>query len=221
MMHLKKAGGGESNSLDLPVMRNLEPYGVLVTAAVSEAIQEYIRLLMHWNRRIALTSLTDAEEILRFHFGESLFAWHAVPIENGRLADVGTGAGFPGLALKLFRPGLHVTLLESNAKKCAFLREVVRTLSLTEVEVVRQRFEDCAVPGPKFDFIASRALGGLDPLLSWSLSVLGDYGRVVLWVGLQDARRISRVEGWTWREPIAIPGTKKRMLLIGERSLSL
>jgi 16S rRNA (guanine527-N7)-methyltransferase len=221
MMHRKKEDGGESNSLDLRVMQSLEPYGVPVTAGVSEAIQEYVRLLMHWNRRIALTALTDAEEILRFHFGESLFASHAVPIEIGRLADVGTGAGFPGLALKLFRPGLHVTLLESNAKKCAFLREVVRTLSLTEVEVVRQRFEDYAMRGPKFDFIASRALGGFDALLSWSLSALADYGRVVLWVGLQDAGRISMVERWTWQEPIAIPGTKKRMLLMGERSLNL
>lgn len=221
MMHRKKGGSGESNSLDLPVMQSLGPYGVLMPSGVGEATREYIRLLIHWNRRIALTALTDPEEILRFHFGESLFAAHAVPIENGRLADVGTGAGFPGLALKLFRPDLHVTLLESNAKKCAFLREVVRTLSLTGVEVVRQRFEDYAARGPKFDFVASRALGGFDALLSWSLSALADYGRVVLWVGLQDARRISTVEGWTWQEPIAIPGTKTRMLLVGERSLSL
>jgi 16S rRNA (guanine527-N7)-methyltransferase len=221
MMRRRTEGGDDSGSLDLPVMQSLEPYGVLVKAGANDAIKEYIRLLMHWNRRIALTALTDPEEILRFHFGESLFASHAVPIEIGRLADVGTGAGFPGLALKLFRPELYVTLFESNAKKCVFLREVVRSLGLTEVEVVRQRFEDYASSGPKFDFIASRALGSFDALLSWSPSTLADHGRAVLWVGLEDARRISTTEGWAWKKPITIPGTRNRMLLVGVKCLSL
>src|ERR1700732_616386 len=83
MMRRRTEGGDDSGSLDLPVMQSLEPYGVLVKAGANEAIKEYIRLLMHWNRRIALTALTDPEEILRFHFGESLFASHAVPIEIG------------------------------------------------------------------------------------------------------------------------------------------
>ena len=97
-----------------------------------ERIRTYISLLLRWNQSISLTTVTNSDEILRFHFGESLFAASAFSLENGRLADVGSGAGFPGLPLAMLLPDLNVTLIESNAKKFTFLSEVVRELGSPE-----------------------------------------------------------------------------------------
>src|SRR5437868_14660211 len=89
-------------------------------------IQRYIKILLAWNDKVNLTAIRDPLEILYRHFCESMFAGISVPIESGRLADAGTGAGFPGLPLKILRPGLQVFLIESNLKKATFLAEVIR-----------------------------------------------------------------------------------------------
>src|SRR6202166_1891658 len=80
-------------------------------------IQQYIRILLIWNEKINLTAIRDPLEILYRHLCESMQAAVAVPVENGRLADVGSGGGFPGLPLKIMRPDLHMFLVESNMKK--------------------------------------------------------------------------------------------------------
>src|SRR5215472_4906360 len=81
-------------------------------------IREYLKLLVQWNRSMDLTAITDPAEIVRRHFGESMFATKLLPVENCRLADVGTGAGFPGLAIKIAVPNSRLILIESNKKKC-------------------------------------------------------------------------------------------------------
>jgi len=162
-----------------------------------------------------LTSIVDTKEILRINFGESMFAAQAVPIGHGRLADVGSGAGFPGLPLKLLLPDLQVSLIESNSRKGVFLSEVVRTLDLGAVEVTRARFQDFEETVPAFDFIACRALGRWVELLSWARKALYPGGRVVLWLGREDALELSNLRMWTWQYPIPLPGSEKRVLLIG------
>jgi 16S rRNA (guanine527-N7)-methyltransferase len=112
------------------------------------AIQKYISVLLRWNKKIALTAITDPLDIVRFHFGESMFGAPAVPIRKGRLADVGTGAGFPGLPLKLLVPSLDLVLIESNAKKASFLSECIRELNLTGVDVYRGRVEEIEPKDP-------------------------------------------------------------------------
>src|SRR5881275_2887369 len=92
-------------------------------------IQQYIRILLVWNEKVNLTAIRDPLEILYRHFCESMFAAVAVPLVAGRLADVGSGGGFPGLPLRIFRPELQVLLIESNIKKATFLAEVVRELN--------------------------------------------------------------------------------------------
>src|SRR5712692_7493441 len=123
------------------VLRSLEPYGIRLSPSQAKAIQRYLTLLLQWNQKVSLSSLRDPPEILQRHFGESMFAASAVPISSGRLADVGSGAGFPGLALKIACPELEVVLVESNVRKSAFLSEVVRLLNLDGVEVVCSRVE--------------------------------------------------------------------------------
>ena len=149
------------------------------------------------------------------HFGESMFASSLVPMERGRLADVGSGAGFPGVPLKIASPELRLTLVEPNAKKCAFLREVQLVLGLSGVEVIRSRYEDFDVPPNSFDFICSRALGGYKSLLRWSKGVLRPGGHVMLWLGTEDSTLLNRRKGWNWELPVRIPESRRRVVLGG------
>ncbi len=201
-----------SNAL---IESTLRPYGVAIAPGVADKIRTYILLLLKWSGAISLTSVTDPVEILKFHFGESIFAASTVSFGKSRLADVGSGAGFPGLALALVVPSLAVTLIESNTKKCAFLAEIVRELRLPSVTVFRGRMETLPIDSEPFDFIAARALGQFDELLAWSKEHIAAAGKVVLWLGEADSREISPKRDWNWARPVLIPGSARRYLLVG------
>src|SRR5580704_5614519 len=200
---------------DEAIASNLCKYGVAADPAMCLAIQKYISVLLRWNKKIALTAITDPLDIVRFHFGESMFGAPAVPIRKGRLADVGTGAGFPGLPLKLLVPSLDLVLIESNAKKASFLSECIRELNLTGVDVYRGRVEEIEPRDPGFDFVTARALGGYAHLVTWSQSQLASGGSLVLWVGERDAIEIGKAPFFTWRTPVPITGSDRRALLMG------
>lgn len=198
------------------IFRKLAAYGVRPTDIQCDLIRAYISLLLKWNRSISLTTVTEEPEILKFHFGESLFALPMLEGDQCRLADVGAGAGFPGLPLRIFREDIELILIESNAKKCAFLSEIVRELALKNVRVLHARFEDVTELRDRLDAVVTRALGGYDRLLKWSMESLRLGGKVVLWLGEDDARRISSANpAWDWSPPVAIPGSKRRFLLSG------
>ena len=201
-----------SNSV---IERILEPYGVRSDHTLYEQIGVYVEILLYWNRKISLTSVTNPEEIVKFHFGESFFASSVVPIHDGRLADVGSGAGFPGIPLRMVKPGLDLTLIESNAKKCAFMSEVVRRLNLDHVNVVHSRMESVHSGPNAFDFIAARAIGRHNELLSWAMQRLTHSGTVLIWVGEDDARELSHNPDWLWQTPALIPGSRRRYILAG------
>jgi 16S rRNA (guanine527-N7)-methyltransferase len=136
-------------------------------------------------------------------------------VENCRLVDIGTGAGFPGLALKINNPGIQVILVESNQKKCAFLFEVVRELKLADIEIRAERFEQIRPDEMDANVVTSRAVGEFKQLLRWSRNALARGGQVVLWVGSEDSTRIASSSGWTWQPPVRIPGSQRRFVLIG------
>ena len=193
----------------------LAPFGVQLSNDQISQVREYIRLLLKWNRLMSLTTVTDPLEIVGRHFGESMFAATRYPVENCRLADVGSGAGFPGLAIKILRPDVHVTLIESSKKKSAFLSEVARALELAGVEVLPMRFEEIR-PGEEFaKFITARAVGGFSELLLWSRTALSRRGHLLLWVGGEDITNISNTEGWAWSPPERIPDSQRRYILMG------
>ena len=192
----------------------LPNYGISASEMQCEQVRAYISLLLKWNRTISLTTVTDELEILRFHFGESAFALSAFPGLNGRLADVGSGAGFPGLPLRIFNESVDLTLIESNGRKCAFLAEVVRELKLTKVNVLKARFE-IEQFSEALDIVVARALGKYGVLLDWSARALKPGGRIILWLGEGDAAKTASSCGWKWADPVAIPGAKRRYLLLG------
>src|SRR5271170_3327639 len=129
------------------IARELQLYGTIASARLCDQIRAYIDLLLRWNEKTALTAVTQPEEILRFHFGESILAASSVPIRHGRLADVGSGAGFPAVPVRMVSENLSVILIESNQKKATFLAEVGRELQFNNVEVRRSRMRmfPCAV----------------------------------------------------------------------------
>jgi 16S rRNA (guanine527-N7)-methyltransferase len=202
---------------DDKITQLLAPYGFVPSDSFRDRMRTYISMLLRWNQRISLTTVTDPVEVIRFHFGESLFALSAVPIGDGRLADVGSGAGFPGLPLAMANVDLHVTLIESDTKKATFLSEVVRELDLTNVRVARVRMEELPRDQCCFDFIAARALGQHEKLLNWSAMVLSDTGKVVMWLGEADSAKTSKEPDWQWATALRIPDSERRFLLAGSR----
>ena len=183
-------------------------------------IQQYIKILLTWNEKVNLTAIRDPLEILHRHFCECMYAAEAIPLEKGRLADVGSGGGFPGLALKIMRPGLQVFLVESNIKKVTFLAEVIRELGLNGAQVLARRYEELGEEMAPLDYICSRALGEFPSFLEWARSDQIAARQVVLWIGARDLEEIQRIKTWDWREPISVPHSLRRLLLVGNKKSS-
>ncbi len=205
---------------DEAILAALAEFKVTATYKQVQQIQQYIAVLLKWNDKINLTAIRDPREILYRHFCESMYATVAVPVENGRLADVGSGGGFPGIPMKILRPDLQVFLIESNVKKATFLAEVARDLELTDLRVLVNRFEDVAEDVAPLDFVCSRALGEFGPFLSWAGSNAIAAKTVILWIGGRDLDEIMKIDGWNWREPIPVPQSLRRLLLVGTKKVA-
>jgi 16S rRNA (guanine527-N7)-methyltransferase len=201
--------------MSLEIKERLLPFGFTPTDDQICKIQEYVRLLLRWNRTVSLTTVTSPSEVVARHFGESMYASRILPVENCRLVDIGTGAGFPGLALKIARPELKIDLIESNKKKCAFLGEVTRSLELADVTIHAQRYEEIRLGEMVVEVATARAVGGFKDLLRWSASTLSPQGYLVLWVGADDANQIMQTTNWVWQPPRRLPDSQRRFLLVG------
>ena len=199
------------------IVTALQDYGMAAPPRLCDQIRTYIDLLLRWNQKTSLTTVTDPSEILRFHFGESLLAVATVPIRHGRLADVGSGAGFPAVPIRMVAESLSLVLVESNQKKATFLAEIARELQLTDVEVRRARMEDVDLGAETVDFVSARALGIGGEFLNWSRKSLDATGSVALWLGADDASEISKEAGWKWARPIRIPHSDRRIILHGSK----
>jgi 16S rRNA (guanine527-N7)-methyltransferase len=192
----------------------LRLYAFNPTPEFCEKARIYVRLLLRWNQRVPLTTVTSTREILRFHFGESLLGIEVGQIEKGRLADVGSGAGFPGVPLAMALKQVHAMLIESNAKKAAFLSELRRELCLDNVQVHHGRAESVRAT-ERFDIVTARAAGEYAELLTWSEGHLREDARVILWLGARQIEEVRTLEKWRWSEPAPIPQTRQRFVLSG------
>jgi 16S rRNA (guanine527-N7)-methyltransferase len=199
------------------IRRALGEFQLTVDDKQSVYIQQYMRLLLAWNEKINLTAIRDPLEILHRHFCESMYAAVAVPVEKGRLADVGSGAGFPGIPLRILRPDLQTLLIESNMKKATFLAEVLRNIELPGTRVMVGRYEDMGEDIAPLDYVCSRALGEFEPFLAWAASERIAAKQVILWIGGRDLDEARRGADWEWREPIPVPNSLRRYLLVGAR----
>src|SRR6266436_572599 len=152
-------------------------------ATVVEQFLRYRQELLDWNTRINLTAITDPEEVLLKHFLDSLSLLIVYDRPGARLLDIGAGAGFPGLPLKIARPQWQVTLLEATGKKVTFLRHVIETLQLKNVVAVHGRAEELAHKAEyraAFDIVTARAVASLPRLLEYAAPYCRVGGQIIL-----------------------------------------
>lgn len=199
------------------IQNALREFGLTGNSEQVFKIQQYIKILLTWNDKLNLTAIRDPLDMLYRHFCESMYATVAVPVEKGRLADVGSGAGFPGLPMKIMRPDLQVFLVESNVRKATFLAEVIRELGLTDARVLVSRYEELGEEVAPLDFVCSRAVGQFGALLDWAGSKRVAARRAILWIGTRDLDEIRRIKTWDWLEPILVPYSLRRLLLVGTK----
>jgi len=199
------------------IQRALGEFQISVDSKQVILIQQYIKTLLRWNEKLNLTAIRHPLEILYRHFCESMFAAGAIPVDKGRIADIGSGPGFPGIPLKIIQPELELYLVESNVKKGTFLAEVVRELELTRTRVQISRYEELAEELAPLDFVCSRAVGDFGHFLEWAASKRVDAGQVILWIGGRDLEEAQKSKQWEWREPILIPKSLQRYLLVGKK----
>ncbi len=152
----------------------------------------FLAELKKWNRAYNLTGLKTDEDIIVKHFLDSLLYIKALPEGALQLADAGTGAGFPGIPIKIIRPEINITLIEASRKKSAFLRHIIRTLGLTDINVLEQRLERLGKEHEKaYDVIVSRATFSIKEFLKAACPFVRKGGRLVLNKGPKAAEEIK------------------------------
>ena len=199
-----------------------------LSASQLELVRDYLELLLRWNERINLTAVRRPEEIITRHFGESFFlAQHLFgPEWSGRVADLGSGAGFPGVPIAIYAPHAHVTLVESNNKKVTFLRELTRALKMMNVSVFAGRAEDLQRdPDARIpDVVTLRAVEKFEAAVPVAASLVRGHAqepgrdrRVAFLIGggqEQTAKKLA--DGFSWEPSITMPGSTNRILLLGK-----
>ena len=186
-------------------------------------ISMYIDILLRWNARINLTAVREPEGIVTRHFGESIFVARQLLPETGpgaeigpHVIDIGSGAGFPGLPLKIWAPYIHLTLIESSQKKATFLREVVRSLGLSDVDVFAGRAEE--FPGHKGDAVTFRAVERFESVLQVAAGLLCDSGCLAILLGEAQLDRVrTLLPALKWEEPVILPLSSNRAMIIGRK----
>ena len=189
-----------------------------VSAEQLAQIAAYLELLLKWNAKINLTAIRSPEEIVTRHFGESFFAARHLLSSEAPAAsaiDIGSGAGFPGLPMKIWSPSLGLTLIESNGRKVTFLREVCRALGLSGIEVVSKRAQDVEA---RADLVTLRAVERFESILPTTERLMNSKGTLALLIGEGQAETAKRLlPSLKWQDPLPIPLSQSRVLLVGVR----
>ncbi len=191
--------------------RNEIPYG----EDVPEKLAVYMKLLEEWNTKIDLIAPAEEDEVLDRHFIDSLAVLKTGLLpEGGRVIDVGTGAGFPGMALAIAREGLDVTLMDAQKKRLGFLEKVAAETGLKNVTIVHSRAEDAAKKKEyreQFDIAAARAVAPLNVLVEYLLPFVRIGGSALCWKGpavndeLESGRRAAHLVGGRLEMPVRCP----------------
>lgn len=149
----------------------LKKLGITPTTKQLEQLETYYKLLITWNEKINLTRITEHDEVYLKHFYDSLTIVKVIDLEKSNtLLDFGTGAGFPGLVIKIMYPNLKVTLIDSLNKRIIFLNEVIKELNLKDIETIHTRVED--YKEKHFDIITTRAVANLSKLLDYTKNLI-------------------------------------------------
>ena len=175
--------------------------GITLSPVQLEKFERYRALLLEWNQKMDLTAVTDAAGIDNRHFLDSLSLLRLFPEGlNGKICDIGTGAGFPSIPLKIMQPNLAMTLVDSLQKRITFLETVVDDLSLTDMTLLHERAEDFLKPNRdplargQFDFVVARAVAPLPTLLEYTLPALRIGGKLLAMKGPQAEEELKTAQ---------------------------
>lgn len=174
-------------NLDL-FKKEVSKLGIEVSLDKLDLLDKYYRLLITWNEKINLTAITDEDLVYLKHFYDSLTVFKIINLNDiSNLCDIGTGAGFPGIVLKIFFPHLKLTLVDSLGKRIKFLDVVVRELGLSDVTTVHMRAEEYGLKvREEFDLVTARAVSSFNTLLEFSSPLMKISGLFVSMRGIDD-----------------------------------
>jgi 16S rRNA (guanine527-N7)-methyltransferase len=198
--------------------RGLIALGLTLERDIQQCLLDYIALIEKWNRVYNLTAIREPEKMVSHHLLDSLAV--APHLHAKRLLDVGSGAGLPGIPLALAKPDTHVTLLDSNHKKAAFLNQAVMELKLKNAEVCSERVESWQTQN-RFDVIISRAFSDMGEFVRITRHLLAPDGIFAAMKGLHPYEEIDKLPpGCKVQQvlPLAIPGLEgaRHLVLIGQ-----
>jgi 16S rRNA (guanine527-N7)-methyltransferase len=209
----------------MDIRRLLSPYAAELTEEQVGQVSAYLELLLRWNAKMNLTAIREPGEIVTRHFGESFYLARHIPAGTGTVIDVGSGAGFPGIPLKIARPELTLTLIEAQQRKATFLREALRALKL-EGQVLNIRAEDVVERSEVHaDLVTLRAVEKFNSVLPIAGRMVHPpherdlSGNLAVLIGgaqVDQARQI--MPDWQFRHPIPIPASNNRVILIGNQA---
>ena len=208
-------------------MEGAKTFGIDLDEKTAEAFDLYLKELLKWNRKINLTAIRSGKGILLKHFLDSFSAYPYLP-ECSFILDIGSGAGFPGIPLKIVQPTVELTLIDSVRKKVDFQRHVIRTLGLKGAEAIHGRVQDKGILRDlegRFDIVLSRAFSDLQTLLTLSLPFLKRAGTVIAMKGEiedEEIRLLTGAGGIPYRlqktVPLTLPFSSfKRTILLFEK----
>lgn len=212
-----KIGSGSWKSL---ITSGAEEMGIPANDAQVGMICRYAETLVDWNRKVNLTAITDPEGVAVKHFLDSMAALPYVP-ESGTLLDIGSGGGFPGIVIAIFRPSLKITSIDSVRKKISFQQYVINLLGLGNVRALHARAEKLPglSEGTSFDIVVSRALGSLDLIAQYAIPVLGREGTIIAYKGTPEAEESLEMEGLakSLGVPLSVDCHQYRLPVYGDR----
>ncbi len=207
-------GGGRTEPEAADLLRaGIRELGLRPDDGQIAAFMTYLSELMKWNRAYNLTGLKTPGDIVIKHFIDSLLFIKVIPADAGTLADVGSGAGFPGIPLKIAEPGLKVYLIEPTQKKAIFLRHICSRLGLEGIEVITKRIED--LEGLKVDVAVTRALFNVGDFLKKAGGILNDGGSLILSKGPkvdEEVKGMGRIALTDLRLPLS--GITRRFVVL-------
>ena len=155
--------------------------GIELTEQQLSQLDKFYKLLIEWNEKINLTRITDEKEVYLKHFYDSLTIAKVINLkEKKTLCDVGTGAGFPGIVLKIVYPNLRITLVDSLLKRVNYLNEIIKDLELNDIEAIHIRGEDFR---GSFDVVTSRAVANIEKLLNYTMHLVDKNGLFIAMKG--------------------------------------
>ena len=179
----------------LSLLKNARILGIELNEQQLAQFDLYKNELLQWNAKTNLISENSSKKIITHHFLDSLTAWQFIPKSNARMIDIGCGAGFPGLPLKIALPDLEIYLLEANRKKVSFLKHIIRLLDLSSTFVLHERIENIIKTDlwkEKFDIVISRATFKLNELLTLGEFFLAPEGQLIALKGPNVGKEIKQ-----------------------------